>query len=242
MIPRVALCLSGHLRTYEKTHQSVRNQLLNKYNCDVFISTWENLGNKKYAVNDLSPEGEIVDTEIIKKIYNPVSIIMDDADTESTSNKLKKEYEGKLLGNGDKMSQLMVMLYKIWDVNRLKKEHELKNKFKYDVVIRSRFDVYFKTLKIETALDKIQSTPGHIGVTDFVFAGPSLFMDNLCDIYEVMSPDIPFNSSFQNIDQIWLTHLNNNNIPFQSSFDNFEYLRYADAGIFDSKGNKISDY
>lgn len=238
---KIAICLSGHLRTYEKTYQSIYDQLLNKYDCDIFISTWKNLGNIKFAGGNDTEKSEFVDIETIKKIYNPISIVMDDAETESISNKLKKEYEGLKLGNGDKMSQLMIMMYKIWDVNRLKREYEEKNNLRYDVVIRGRFDVYFKPPKIETALNKIQATPGHMGVTDFVFAGPSSLMNDLCDIYTIMSPRISF-SMFENIDKIWSVHLTNNNIPFQVSFDNFDYLRYAPAGIYDNKGNKVSDY
>src|SRR5258708_4664367 len=130
---KVALCLSGHLRTYDKTYESIYEQLYHKYDVDTFISTWKNLGNKKFASEDPSaPVDTIVDVEIIKKIYNPISIIMDDAEIDPVSNKLKKEYESIKLRNGDKMSQLMVMLYKIWDANRLKKEYEEKNNFKYD--------------------------------------------------------------------------------------------------------------
>ena len=36
--------------------------------------------------------------------------------------------------------------------------------------------------------------------------------------------------------------LQNNNIPFEASWNGFDYLRYAAAGKFDSKGNKVGDY
>ena len=239
---KVALCLSGHLRTYEKTYESIYEQLYSKYDVDTFISTWKNLGNRKFAVDDPNaPKDEIVDIEVIKKIYNPIYIAMHDAETDVVSNKLKKEYETAKLGNGDRMSQLMVMLYKIQEANGWKKLHEDKNNFKYDVVIRSRFDVYLKYINMELVKEKLYCTPGCNGITDFVFAGPSLTMDELCDIFTVLSPDIPF-GSFGNIDQLWKTHLENNNIPFEASWDGFDYLRYAVAGKFDSKGNKLGDY
>lgn len=242
---KIALCLSGHLRTYEKTYESIYEQLYQKYDVDTFISTWQNLGNN-FAYHANFVEGAdktdpIVDVETIKKIYNPISIVMDDSDTEKTSNELKKQYQGIQTRNGAKMSQIMVMLYKIWDVNRLKREYEEKSNFRYDVVIRCRFDVYLKPVKIEIALDKIHATPGHMGVTDFVFVGPSSLMNDLCDIYTVMSPSIPFSMS-ENVEQLWATHLINNNIPFKASWDVFDYLRYAAVGIYDSKGNKVGDY
>jgi len=42
---KIAICLSGHLRTFDKTFRSIKEKLLDVYDCDVFISTWNNLGN-----------------------------------------------------------------------------------------------------------------------------------------------------------------------------------------------------
>lgn len=241
MALKIALCLSGHLRTYEKTYESIYEQLYNKYEVDTFISTWKNLGNKKYAVDDPLPEGEIVDIEKVRKIYNPIQIVVDDPETEVVSNRIKKDFEGIKLGNGDKMSQLMIMLYKIWEVNSWKRYHEDKYNFKYDVVIRARFDVWLKYINMDLVKQKLYCTPGHLGVTDFVFAGPSLTIDALCDIFTVLTTEIPFNV-FANIDQLWSTHLTNNNIPFEASWEGFDYLRYvANVGKFDSKGQKIGE-
>lgn len=38
---KVAVCFSGHTRTFEKTSQSIRQHLLDKYDCDVFMHTWD---------------------------------------------------------------------------------------------------------------------------------------------------------------------------------------------------------
>ena len=238
---KVALCLSGHLRTYDKTYESIYKELYDKYEVDTFISTWKNLGNKKYAADDPLPEGELVDVETVKKIYNPVTISMDDAEIEPIAQKLKKLFENCKFGNGDKMSQLSIMLYKIWHANEMRRAYENQNKFKYDVVIRARFDVYLKYIRMDLVKEKLYCTPGYNGVTDFVFAGPSSSMNDLCDMFTILTPEVPFHV-FPNIDKLWETHLIENLIPYDPSWSGFDYLRYvAGAGKFDSKGNKVGD-
>lgn len=242
---KVAVCLSGHLRTFDKTHQSVLDQLLNKYNCDVFVSTWTNLGNA-FAYHANYKDGAdktdpIISQEKIIEMYKPISIHMDNADTEPVSNQLKKDYNEIRTQNRAHMAQIMCMLYKIWDCNELKKAQEEKGGFKYDVVVRLRFDVYLKCVNLELTGHSVHFIPGHMGVADFVFIGPSQEMDNVCDIYTVMSPNIPFNQ-FENIEHMWAAHLMNNDIPFDVSVKVFEYLRYANAGIYDMFGKKVGDY
>ena len=241
---KIALCLSGHLRTYDKTYESLYEQLLNKHDCDVFVSTWKNLGNKfayHCAYKDGADQGDdIVEVDTIQKMYNPISIHMDDADTEEISGGLKKQYEGLATRNGAKMSQIMCMLYKIWDANELKAKHEDKNNFKYDVVVRCRFDVYLKRINLEMAMERTQFIPGHLGMNDFIFAGSSKNIEDVCDIYTVMSPDVPFNQ-FENVEQLWNTHVVNNEIPHHTSDEGIEFLRYAAAGIYDRHGTRFGD-
>jgi hypothetical protein len=242
---KVAICLSGHLRTFEQTYQSIYEQLINKYDCDVFISTWKNLGNS-FAYHANFKDGDdkndpIINEETIVKMYRPVAIRMDDAEIEPVSNQLKKYYNEIRTKSRAHVAQIMCQLYKIWDCNCLKKEHEQKTGKIYDVVIRVRFDVYLKRIKLELMGNQIHLVPGYMGFTDFVFVGPSPMMDDLCDIYTVMSPQIPFHM-FENLEHIWSTHILNNIIPTNVSGEVFEYVRYASGGIYDMFGKKIGDY
>ena len=38
---KLALCFSGDTRTYNNCFDSIKNNLLNKFDCDVFISSYE---------------------------------------------------------------------------------------------------------------------------------------------------------------------------------------------------------
>jgi hypothetical protein len=242
---KIAICISGHLRTFELTYPSLKQHILDKYDCDVFISTWKNLGNQ-FAYhcaykNGIDKTDPIISEEDIRKLYKPVAIHMDDADTEPVTNRLKQEYNEKRTQNKAHLAQIMCMLYKIWDCNRLKKDHEQQTGKTYDAVIRVRFDVFLKRMELDKVGDHTHCISGHMGVADFMFVGPSKPMDDLCDIYTVMSPQVPFDM-FENVEQMWATHIINNNIPFKTTGEVFEYHRYANSGIYDMFGKKIRDY
>jgi len=163
---------------------------------------------------------------------------MDDAESDPISNQIKKDYYGMKAQNQAQIAQTMIMFYKIWECNYQKKQYELKNNFKYDITIRNRFDLYVKNINTDMAKKCVQFLPGHIGINDMMFVGPNQEMDDVCDIYTIMSPNIDF-SQFVNAEHILFTHVMNNNIPFNVSYDAFDYNRYNFRGIYDPKGNKI---
>ena len=241
---KIALCLSGHLRTYKNTFESIHMQLINKYDCDVFISTWTNLGNAlSYGVE--YEEGKdkadpVISKESVEKIYSPIAIKMDGAATDPTTIKIKKDYAGLRAKNTAQIAQSVIMYYKIWDCNRLKREHEEKNGFKYDLVIRCRFDTYIKNIEMEKIDSCVQFIPGYMGVCDMMFLGPSQMMDDVCDLYTVLSPELDF-TGFVNAENMLYDHVVGNHIPFQSRYDVFVYHRYVNAGMFDMKGNRVGD-
>lgn len=117
---KIAVCMSGHMRTYEKSLPYIKEQLLNYHNCDIFIHTWED---KKTNWN-----------HVIKE-YKPKSICIEE------QKQFLDNYPNKHLTSQHIRSNLGVigMYYKIYKCNELKIEHE-KIYNKYDIVIRIRPD------------------------------------------------------------------------------------------------------
>lgn len=117
----IAVCFSGHMRTYEKTLPYIKRQLLDEYNCDVFINTWKDEG---------SNWNNIIDN------YKPKSICIED------QKQFIDNYPNKHLTSQNIRSNIGVigMYYKIYKCNELKKEQEKINNKKYDIVIRIRPD------------------------------------------------------------------------------------------------------
>jgi hypothetical protein len=72
---KVAVCLSGHMRTFEKTYDSLKRHLLERYDCNVFIHTWKKNGSERTDI-DLGG-GNDIDVNAVINAYKPSNIIVD---------------------------------------------------------------------------------------------------------------------------------------------------------------------
>lgn len=133
---KIAICLSGHIRTWKKCYESWKLIWENIPNCEVdfFIHTWnENYSRINLANTQLSKIDKKEIDELIS-IINPKEFII--------------ETPKKILHlNGPsslRVEKYLSQYYGVMKCARLKKNYEIKNDFIYDVVIRSRFDLYFK--------------------------------------------------------------------------------------------------
>jgi hypothetical protein len=140
---KVALCLSGQIRNWKNSFDSINKQVIEKYNCDVFIHTWDAIGNSvphgvmsnfKFEHNK-----EKIDKEIIEN-YKPKKIKVDNTDYDFFINKTPTT----------RFYNTIMMWYSIYHSNNLKKEYEFERNFLYDVTIRARFDTYFEHFEIDT--------------------------------------------------------------------------------------------
>lgn len=161
---KVAICLSGQLRTGIKAHTSFVKFFSSLENYDVFYHTWE-----------LTPEK----SKKVKELYNPKLYLEESP--------LDRRYESSF-GN---------MLYSILMANELKKQYEIENNFRYDLVIKTRFDLVFPEISM-FPLDNIwprtiYSAGGNVGInhtdyenhgiSDLIFWGDSQSMDIATNIY-----------------------------------------------------------
>lgn len=44
---KIGVCLSGHYRNFDSNYESWERNLFSKYDCDVFLHTWDIMGNRK---------------------------------------------------------------------------------------------------------------------------------------------------------------------------------------------------
>lgn len=129
---RVALCLSGHLRSFERTWQSLRKFIIDPLQADVFIHTWNTLG----VYNHIDSHTVACDTNKylnkIKYCYNPKNIVI-----EPINKTRGRKYQPYLV---DKRNCVGVtnMFYKIHKADEL-----MRNYSNYDLVIRARPDLAF---------------------------------------------------------------------------------------------------
>ena len=146
---KVAILLCGEMRNFNNLELVKRNNqyLFTKYNCDLFISTWDHKGFSPYhgTINNKNYSSDNIRYDDIINNYNNVKNINIEnyKDWFLTLPKEYKEIYNLGLKCGDKIVNATVFpqLYKFWDANRMKILYENENNFKYDLVIRFRSDM-----------------------------------------------------------------------------------------------------
>lgn len=181
---KAALCISGHLRTFLDNYKSVKENILDRLNCDVFIHTWETLG-MSYRFTD----GNLHFTETrnlverIHQLYKPKQIVI-----EKTKNFTITPLMRQRLIDGRDIPGIIGMYYKIEQCNNLKREYEQNGGFIYDCVIRFRGDLW-----VEQPIPINDSTNLHHvflpmygnfgGACDQFAFGSSAMMDKYSSLY-----------------------------------------------------------
>ena len=208
---KVALCISGAIRNKEIFCNSIIEKIVKPYNPDIFICVYDgnNPNESKYLYDTLKPVTMMVHNKKPQKIENK-----------------------------DFLENSVSMFEKIYLCNELKKEHENKHNFKYDVVIRIRPDLLIKSdfkIDLENINDYFYSPHDLLSkntgfVTDKVFYGSSDTIDKAVNIYKDLKnksdkcliPEIVFKS-----------YLKENNIEVKHILVNHKIIDYIIKNIFD---------
>lgn len=164
---RIALCLSGQPRFIREVSPYIIENVCKGYQVDVFGHFWfdETITDQPYKYGG---NGKWVDQRISKSaindfisLYNPVKYVVEPSKL-FVDSALKTDYCYK--PNGEMVSwskhwkestepnyrnrmvnNWLSYHYSLGQVNRLKKEYEYENGFKYDYVVKSRSDTIIKT-------------------------------------------------------------------------------------------------
>lgn len=135
---KTALCISGHLRTFEENFKSVYHNIISKMDCDVFIHTWEELG-MPYRPFD-APVAHVKSKNLeekLKFLYNPKKLVIEPRKNfQITPLMHQRQIDHRDIGG------ILSMFYKVEECNELKKQYEKEFNFKYDCVIRFRGDLF----------------------------------------------------------------------------------------------------
>lgn len=137
--PKIAVCLFGHLRTYKYCYKFLKENLLDLYDCDVFMHTWSTLSRtQKGGRNELISDNSTLKLkdEIIK-LYNLKDILIEEQkNNESEYGIVMSEINTPLSLFG-----MHNMFYSNFKANQLREEYQKKYNVQYDYVICTRPDV-----------------------------------------------------------------------------------------------------
>lgn len=191
---RVAVCLSGHFRYFEKTFPNFEKYVLNILNPDVFIHTWDNTGvqirNSNYKIDDK----ELLLVDRVKKLYHPAVMVVEkfeDVKKHLNSNKYKQTVKVPV-------ENILSMYRKVMLADNLRASHG-----HYDLVIKCRPDLLFKSEIPESELNDIDNIiyvpdTGNKQINDHMAFGDSGSMEYYSSLYDKVdlyydedAPDAP---------------------------------------------------
>lgn len=166
---KLALCFSGDPRTYKKCFESIKFNLLDNFDCDIFISTYETTSEIKDDIlnlykpklfnfhdrNNIIKIGyeyleNLEDIKLNKTEYFPNTI----KETDIDNLEFKNNYEDYFFNydtyeNKFEYTQLSVntlcQFFGIFDVSNLCREYMLESKTSYDYILRLRLDDTFRS-------------------------------------------------------------------------------------------------
>jgi len=203
---RVALLLHGQPRFVEQSFNYINSNLIVPNKCDVFAHFWydntliENpykYGGTGNWINQRIPKD--IDKKIIE-LYNPITYSIDSSvefknSSLSFDESIKKYYKGALEKpelepdfRNRQIKNMHSLWYSVMKVNELKKCYELKNDFKYDMVIQTRFDLELKTIinclnHNNNSLYYAEMGQPDGMISDWINFGSSEIMDNYASIF-----------------------------------------------------------
>lgn len=148
---KIALCLFGNMRTFDVCAPSLVRHVLKNNDCDIFIHTWDTLNHKTQTWHDNVAFRTNTSTKTVRdKIlqwYSPVRMIIESQEIVDMGNIVSANRQISIFG-------INAMVYSMEQANILRQRYESELGIKYDYVLFTRPDVFFKS---DLLISEIQS-------------------------------------------------------------------------------------
>lgn len=187
---KIALCLSGLPRQVEETYPYLKKAILDRYDVDVFAHSWledpwRNGSHEKYVAPKSEYEVRMNEVTKILRLYKPKAFTVGQYHIRQESYQSNPDY---IL-----YTRYCSMFESVFLANELKKRYEEQNHFKYDCVIRCRYDYGLITEFDFSSFDianrifvkKVDQNPAEQINCAFAFSS-SQNMDIWCDLFNHM--------------------------------------------------------
>jgi SAM-dependent methyltransferase len=150
---KIAVCISGHMRTFEQTYHSFINNILSPYKetADIFINTWETVGApaSKHGSDQsvVNKKTELIIPQI-NELIKPKKINIEtyesarDAIAKLNNDAKMAQVDKDHMPNGNLLSYGS-MLYSLKQTGKMLDNYERENNISYDIIIRLRSDALF---------------------------------------------------------------------------------------------------
>lgn len=143
--PKIAVIMTGNLRSYCITFRNLENYLLQPYKCDVYITTYDKQFNIKGGGNI---KEDIISESNVRNVYNKylkhLTIIPQDTFVEQYTKIKDKHYkcenEINRLYTIQKLSMLAYDIFK-GECERNNRRYDIIIKMRPDILLRERFNI-----------------------------------------------------------------------------------------------------
>lgn len=230
---KIALCMSGHSRSHERTVGGWSAHLLSRYDVDVFFHLWDTDGYRATGENTDGHSGVIegnkIDVSKIQSLWKPAKIVIEQYSLfhDRFKDRADKWYAARNergLRVIDRPLSNFSMLYKWHECNQMM----LNSGTKYDAVIRTRPDMGLNGPISEEHLQQSDNLllprKGSWAAdepSDYMTIGTPELMTRWCDMYNQL--DTKYENSIAegdfskalHIHRLFHYHLIDNNIPFR---------------------------
>lgn len=160
---KIAICISGHLRHYQKLKENFewfKKNLQSISDVDVFVAAWNKQNtlvswSHAHGISNAETANNIINLDEVKNFYETDFVELFDYDFYSSdcspinyTNWTDKPYIWDTRGIGGNVINSSKMFFLIYEANKLKKQQEFINGQKYDLVIRTRPDYEYNNLSV----------------------------------------------------------------------------------------------
>ena len=213
---KIALLLTGQFRNIAETYPHIKGRILDRFNPDVFISTWNPSDKIKNSLR--SETIDILDSlnsQEVLDIFNPKKYSSDDFNSPFIQEKITRAnlYIDKTPSTGEiNAISVFSMWYKIQDCLNLMVDYENKFSIKYDYIIKCRFDLKFhNSLPLPKNDSDIIIPPGYDwrdGINDLFAFGSRESMIYYCSMFNFLEKYISEDDVLFHPETILKHHLN----------------------------------
>jgi len=258
---KIALCLSGHIRDYEKNLNSINKHLAEPLKADVFLHTWDSIGTQKEIVQGTC--GPIPDStdKNLPNLYDlipnlkKVKIENNEEFLENIDKELKeKEFylygmilneKKKIYGGQAEPKYIYSQFYSVNNSYQLARDYMNKNSFEYDIIIKLRADYYVHSGITTKELDNIVDNKNKniLYVPNVPYSNHGHPMCKLCmkkvdhEIHSSDICDVFAYGSLSNMEKYFNMYEELENLRIKQIKDNQRMLRMKNEFLIQKKGD-----
>lgn len=196
---KTALLLSGQMRDAKHNWDSIKANIVEKFNADVFISTWSDTS----VIVDHRGDVTHNDTTISELLasYRPKVCDVEENDSPLFSSfkifsQIPQESPYRIAYDGShawesKIHNMVFMYYKMWKVYGVMKNYEYTNSIRYDRIIRARFDLGIENfpdiILEENTIYVPEGMDARGGLCDLISVGNAKTTEIYCKLFETVT-------------------------------------------------------